>query len=86
MMIQLYCVENSDPEFYQHTVLVPYDELPKDYKTWRQDDFFDTFLVPQIEDGNKDIEITYVRKIDKQEYCDLARINVRKRDPSIVVD
>lgn len=43
-MLTLYAAEYScQQQCYQHTVLIEYDKVPKNYKTWRQDDFFDTF-------------------------------------------
>lgn len=86
-MLTLYAVEYSgDQQCFQHTVLVEYDKVPKDYKTWRQDDFFDTFLMSAITDGAKWFKIIYSRKIDLDEYHELAKCTVQQKFISIVVN
>lgn len=86
-MLTLYAVEYSgQQQCYQHTVLVEYNKVPKDYKTWRQDNFFDTFLMSAITDGAKWFKIIYSRKLDLNKYHDLAKCTVQQKSPSMAID
>ena len=53
--IKITCLEKTGEEYYKHTVLFNKQELASflpDFSSYRQDDFFELIVVPNIQDPN----------------------------------
>ena len=69
--IEITCLEKTGEEYYKHTVLFNNQELASflpDFSSYKQDEFFELIVVPNIQAQNNQMNIIESLPINQNEF------------------
>ena len=69
--IEITCLDKTGEDYYKHTVLFNKQELTSflpDFSSYKQDEFFELIVVPNIQDQNLQMNIIKSLPINQNEF------------------